>query len=189
MANVDRPFGFRAVKHSMGGEIRLSEYHIASGYGTNIGYGDPVKSTGTAKRVQRAAAGDKVIGVFAGCFLVQSDGTPKFSASWPSGTVTSGTLDAVALVYDDPNILFEVQASLAFANTAVGSVADFVIGTMDAVTGESRTELDSSTISSSGSANLKIIELSPVVGNAYGSHAKANIIFNEHELIATRTAV
>lgn len=181
MANVDNKRGFIPVRHYSGGEVRHNVYSIASGLAANIGYGDPVKSTGTTKRITVAAAGDTVVGVFQGCYYIAADGTPTFSKNWATGTTTRGSVEAVAFVCDDPNTIFEIQASAGLAVTDVGALADFVIAAPDA-NGISATQLDSTTIAGTASTSLKIVELVDRVNNAYGTNAKVHVLINEHEL-------
>lgn len=189
MSNRDSPDGLRAVRRLGGGAITLAEHTIASGYGTTIGTGDLVKHSGTGKNVERCAAGERAAGVFAGCKFVTADGEEKYSRHWPAAqTIKSGT-KAIAYVYEDPNIVFEIQADGALAETAIGNVADIVTTAANATTGNSDMELGVASLSAAGSAQLKILELVPRAGNDYGANARVHVLINEHELNAAMTAV
>ena len=83
MANTDAPTGF-TPRYLRGTDPQFnvyapSGYSVASAYATDLFYGDPVKSSGTADAegrpgVVRAAAGDTVRGVFVGIEYTDSDG-------------------------------------------------------------------------------------------------------------------
>ena len=185
--NADRPFGFIAVRHYFGGLVRASAYSIASGLAQDLFYGDPVKSTGTGKNITIAAAAGRALGVFAGVQYVDSNGDVRWEPKWVSGTVIETGSKVVAWVYDDPGILFEIQADGAVVAADIGATADYVLGAGDAKTGRSRYELDSSDIGTG--ANLKIIELVDRPDNAFGTNAKVHVLINEHELKSDMTAV
>jgi hypothetical protein len=189
MANSDAPSGLTPAKHLTGGVIRPSVYSIASGYATSIFTGQLVKSTGTTKGVNVCAATERAVGVFAGCQYIDASGDFQFRPYWPaSTTVLSGTT-VQAFVYDDPEILFEIQASAGMAVTDIGSVADITGTSGSTTTGQSTQELDSSTLSASGSAQLKVYELVNRPDNDYGTNAKVLVLINEHEMKAAMTAV
>lgn len=183
MPNQDTPNGLKAVRHYGGGEVRTNDYRIASGLAANIFTGDPVKTIGTGKRITVCAATDAAVGVFQGVFYVAADGTPTFARYWATGTVTSATVDAVALVYDDPNILFEIQASDALVAADIGAVANYAAGAGSTLTGISGFELDSASITvATNTSTMKIIELVPRDDNAYGANARVHVLINKHEL-------
>lgn len=177
MANTNAPFGLRPVGHISGGDVRLHEYSIASGYAANIFQGDPVELTGTGKNIQLAAAANvNNLGVFWGCRYVDSGGNQRFSNYWPTGTTAT---DIVALVYDDPNIIYEVQADTV-AEADVGLMGDWNAGTGSTSTGVSGAYLDSVSVYAATAKSLQIIGLVPRPGNAYGAYAKVHVIFSEH---------
>lgn len=178
MANQDNPNGFTPLKHARGGVIRYSEeYTIASGLAANIFSGDPVKLTGTGRNITVCAAGDTTIGIFAGCRYTNSQGEPIFSPYWPTGTVAA---DAKAMVYDDPDIIFEVQGDEDIVEADIGNKADFVAGTGSTKTGRSAFELDSSNIGTGD--GLMILGLVNRPDNDYGNFAKVQVLLREHAL-------
>lgn len=178
MANVDGAFGLRPVRHRSGGVIKMSEYSIASAYSTSIFIGDVVEMTGTGRNIQVAAGGNvDNIGVFAGCRYVNAQGEQVFSRYWPASTVASSI---VALVYDDPNIIFEGQCD-TLAEGDVGALADYDDGAGSASTGLSGREVVASVTGTTGKT-LRIERLVPRPDNAYGAYAKAEFSFAEHVL-------
>lgn len=163
MANVNRPNGFLPVRHAKGGVIRASgsPYTFAAAYAANVFAGDAVKLANTGL-VQVAAATDtNLLGVFAGVRWVDPDGSIKFSKYWPSGqTVKAGTTPEL-FIYDDPGIVYAVQAYTAttgyFATTMIGNNADLKANTAgNTTTGQSGMELDLDSIIAT-SAQFRIL--------------------------------
>lgn len=192
MPNVNSAYGLIAKKHAYGGVIRSNEYQIAAALASNIFRGSAVIPVGTNKRIDVAAAGNRLIGVFAGCQFQDASGDVKFSPRWASGqTLKTGSI-AYAEVYDDPDLIFSVQvddtAGLVAAD--VGAFADIVIGTGVAATGQSADQLDQSTITTTVATGgqLRIEELDPIQGNDYGQYAKALVMINEHYKRGSTTA-
>lgn len=189
MANRDAPRGFWPVRHMTGGTIRLNEYQIEGGLAADIFTGDPVKtSPGTNKRITVAAAGNAIVGIFAGCKYVNSLGEHVFSPNWVSGTaIKTGTV-ATALVYDDPNILFGIQCDGTFTQAMIGQLIDFNFDQAgNTSTGVSGCEADIASVAGSGEP-LRIVELLSTVGNAAGANADIGVLIDTHELL-TRSAV
>lgn len=176
MANTNAPFGLRPVGHLSGGDVRLHEYSIATGYASNIFQGDPVEMTGTGKNIQLAAAGNADnLGVFWGCRYVDSGGNQQFSRYWPASTAAT---DIVALVYDDPNIIYECQID-TIAAADIGNLVDWAAGTGSTSTGVSGAYADESTKATINAA-LRVLEIVSRPGNAYGAYAKIHVAFAEH---------
>lgn len=182
MANIDAAIGFVPVRHKKGGEIRLGQYTIPSGYDTSIGKGDVVEMTGTGRNIAAAAAeNEDNIGIFAGCNYVDAQGNPVFSEYWPADTVTEGASEATALVWDDPGIVFQVQCdTLAAADE--GALADWDAGTPNSATRLSGLELVAS-VTGTTAKGIRIMGLSRIPGNNYGAHAVADVVFAEHVLL------
>ena len=194
MANANSPFGFKAVSlHGTDPQQNVfapDGYSIASGYGTDIFFGDPVKSSGTADADGRPGivigTNGPIRGAFAGCFYTDSTGAPQYSMRWPASTVAA---DAKAMVYDHPETVFMIQASASVAATDVGNKADFVSGSGNTRTNVSGYQLDASTIGSQDC--LLILGKGQMDSpNDFGSaYVKLLVLIREHELGPTLTAV
>jgi len=190
MANTNAPFGYRPVRHYTGGVIRMGEYAIASGLGSNIFRGDPVKLTNTTNQIDVAAAGDRLLGVFWGCEYTATDGEQIFRAYWPTGTTVKSGTTVKAYVYDDPDIVFEAQMDGAFTDADIGTVADIDMGTAGStLTGTSGAAVDTGTVSGSGSAQVLIIGRSRRVPNESATYAVVDVLINEHYRKAAMTAI
>lgn len=180
MANVDSPFGFQPTRHLAGGVIRANWYKsaVADGSTTTIFYGDPV--TWSSGRIARAAAGDTILGIFAGCQYDDSaSGAPATSfKNYYDGKSTSSNVDF--LVYDDPMLVFKVQCTTGQtpAVTDRGEYADMITyAAGNTTTGKSIIELGalSATI-----ATFRLIDIVHEPSNAWGEHVVVEVAVKEH---------
>jgi hypothetical protein len=167
---IDGPYGLRPVKMLNGtpyaGATRL--YRIASGYATDIFYGDVVKLV-TGGTVERDAADAAMtpIGVFLGCsFTDPGTSQPTFKQYWPASTVAS---DAVAYVCDDTNVLFKVAVISSAATTTpivmadlaitdIGANVQMVDNTGSTVTGNSKIAVDD-TSATTATFPLRVVDV------------------------------
>ena len=178
MANKDAAFGFKPVRHLSGGEVRTNEYKIAANYGTAIYQGQAVLAV-TAGGIEAAAAGNVVLGIFAGCFYTDpTTSKPTFSNHYPASTNAS---DIVAFVYDDPQLVFEVQGD------QIGIVADIfsgfdLVGTGGStITGRSTQELDTSTTGTSGQFKMIGISKDPNNSDVTVNNTNVYVVSNTAE--------
>lgn len=193
MANTNAAYGFRPrAQHATEPETNVNApagYSIASGYGTDIFTGDPVKRTGTGDSKGRPgieiATPGAVVGVFAGCSYVNAQGEQVFSPYWPASTVAT---DIVAHVYDNPETIFAVQCDGAFAATDIANKADFQSAAGNTRTGLSGYMLDSSNIGTGDCMNILGLDTA-AEPNEIGDYADVLIKFKEHEFGPAITAV
>ena len=189
MANVDAPFGLRAVGE-LGSDIQnggTTQYRIASGYGTAIYKGDLVilvTATGTLN-VAGGTSSD-LVGVFNGCFY--NDPTtqkPTWSNYYP-GSISPSVGNIDAFVYDDPNKLFEIQAegSLTYA-AAVGKNIDTLYTAGATINGQSKVEAKDET-PTAASKQLRIIGPSRDPSNSDLASANSNWIVRINESVYQR---
>jgi hypothetical protein len=122
---ISAPYGLKPV-NSIGNSNysgTTREYAIPNGYATNIFYGDLVGlSRGYLQRLSvTAGAAGTVAGVFLGCYYTNpSTKQPTYAQYWPSGTAAG---DAVAVVGDDPDLLFKAVVCSAGVTIASGNSA------------------------------------------------------------------
>lgn len=194
MANVNRAQGLIPVRHLDGRPYTGAVNMYLADDTSAIYIGDPVKSGGSAgaagttvngincegmPTITVAAAGDTLRGVVVGFLPLQSDLTLLYKAATAA--------DRIALVVDDPNVVFEVQEDSGGAATAavdVGENADIVYAAGSATSGVSGVMLDSSTHATT-SAQLRILGFVNRPDNAIGTNAKLLVVINEHELKST----
>jgi hypothetical protein len=193
MANTSRPMGLRFVGSLTAGPVTgmVNQYLVPSADGTAIYVGDAVKSNTTSggaavfvngqdcegmPSVIRAAAGDTLRGVVVGFLPKQSDLTVLHREA---------STNRIALVVDDPNAIFEMEANgVGVAQTDVGNNADLVATAGSATTGQSAMVLDSSTVGTA-TATLRILGLVKRPDNALGTSDKVLVRINEHEFLST----
>ena len=178
MANVDAAFGLIPTRHlSASGSVRTNKYTIVSGLAENIFNGDLCIIDANGQITPHTATEVNNIGVFGGCSYTASDGSYVYSDYWPTGTVAT---EIVALVYDDPFIVFRAQSAGSTAQTNIGNCCDVVAGAGSTVTGKSGFELNGTM--APGTASCKIIALWDAPENAFGTNAVMEVLVNEHLL-------
>ena len=178
MANQDAPFGFRPVRHLSGGQIRTNEYKIAANYGTSLFQGQALIAVNDGTVAAGTTSG-VVVGIFGGCFFTHpTTGKPTFSNHYPASTNAS---DIVAFVYDDPQLVFEVQGD------GIGVVADIfsgfdLVGTSGStLTGRSTQELDTSTTGTSGQFKMIGISKDPNNSDVTVNNTNVYVVSNTAE--------
>lgn len=187
MANENKPFGLKAVRHNSGGEIRTNDYPIAASYTTAIYRGDLVEMAADGSITYAAAANADNLGVFAGCEYVNAAGEVKFSSYWPG---TASCTNIKAHVYDDPNIIFAIQSdATGWAAADVGSLCD--ISTYAA--GNTKTGLSAVTANSTttGTTNLslRLLRLVDDGVNVAGPYSVGEVVIIEHVMRPNVAAV
>lgn len=185
---TNAPNGLRPLK-TLGGkpyEGALNEYPITSTYASSMFTGDPVTLASDGTLV-RGTAGSACVGVFMGCKYIGSDGIPRFMPYWPGNPGVLAGNQPVALVLDDPDMIFTAQetngagaAGTPLALTDVGLNINFLYTAGNTATGQSAVSIDNSTEATTSSLNLKLVGLDPTPGNVVGSFANWLVAWNNH---------
>ncbi len=114
----------------------LSAHTIASGYGTALASGDPVKFS--AGNIVKATNGANALGILASLRYVATDGRIIDTRYWPASTTVMAGTTVDALVLDDPNATFFVIGDGVVTQVAKGNLyALNLTGTPDANIGRS----------------------------------------------------
>lgn len=168
MSATNAPFGLRPAYHPSGLDRATAlAGGIASALGHDILKGQPVKYV-TGGTIERASAGDAFVGSFAGVEWTDTTGRRRVSNYWPSGTAYQ-TGSCIAYFYSDPNIVYEIQADGSLAQSAIGDEADLSNTTAGSnVTGLSQATISTALVGAGNSAQMRIIDLAPYPGNAWG---------------------
>ena len=179
MANKDAAFGFKPTRHLTGGKIRSEEYAIAANHGTSIFNGQVVEAV-AAGGIEQAAAGDtQQLGVFGGCFFTDpTSSKPTFKAFYPASTNAS---DIVATVYADPYIVYEAQHNGTGTAAMNNSAFDFTGTSGSTLSGQSTSEIDTSTSGTSGGFKQIGISKDPENSDTSSANANAYVVFNTGE--------
>jgi hypothetical protein len=109
---------------------------------------------------------------------------------WPASTAYQAG-SCIAYFYNDPNIVYEIQADGSLAQTSVGDQADLSNTTAGSnVTGLSQCTLSTTLVGAGNSAQMRIVDLAPLVDNAWGdSYTVVRAVINESQFQATTNAV
>ena len=181
MSSTNAPFGMRTA-YSPSGTIREVAGTIASGYNTDIYTGQPVK-IGTNGTIEVAAAGERLVGAFAGCqYLPTGAQRPVISPSWPANT---GATEIVCYYTSDPYLVYEIQADGSVSQAEVGQQADFTNVANSNGLGYSTCTMDAAT-SSSTAAQLRVIGIATEINNAPGdAYTVVQVQIAQHQFVAT----
>lgn len=201
MANEDRRFGLKPVRHKDGTPYTgaANPYYIQSDYATALFIGDPVVKTGTANTaavtvpgggkfgigtmpaINKTAAGDvdgltkAITGVIVGFSPLPTDLSKNYN---PASTAR------VAYVCDDPDVEFEIQADGAVPATSMGLNAVLIYThSGDTTTGLSGAELDTTSDAPAADASNQLTILRAVNredNDTTLTHAKVIVRINAH---------
>jgi hypothetical protein len=170
MSATNAPFGLRPAFHPSGlDRAQALAGGIPSAYATDILKGQAVlyvAGSGVIEPVN--ATGDAVSGAFAGVEWTDTTGRRRVSNYWPANTAYQ-TGSCVAYFYNDPNIVYEIQADGSVAQTAIGAdanLSNFAAGSN--VTGLSQATMVATPLSTGTQGQLQILDLAPYPDNAWG---------------------
>lgn len=194
MYNSNAPLGLKPIDYRTGGTYtgKANRYRIASAYGTAIGQYDPVTqlSDGT---IGIGVAGSQCIGVLDYVEYFTTAGAYTKAPNWVASTTVKTGTTAYAYVFDDPNLVMDVQetdgssgAGTPLALADVGLNINFVIGAPNGF-GVSTTSLNNTTEATTSTLNLKLLGLSNYPGNAVGNYANWIVTWNTHILKSVGT--
>ncbi len=176
MANTDSPRGLWPIRHLSGGcPQRANEYPIAAAYTTKIHTGALVKLV-AGGGIEVAAAGNRLLGVFAGVQYTDSGGNPVFKKFWDG---VSGSSNIKAMVYDDPSLVFGVQAAGTVNAADRGQLGDHLATAGDDLTGQSNHELG--TTLGTAAAGLRVLGKIDRPDNDWGLNVDLEVMIHEHE--------
>jgi hypothetical protein len=182
MSNPNTPFGLLAVQ-SPGKSIISHDYYIPSSYATALFAGDPVIKTGTSNSsayingryvqpgsmptVNKATVGDtnKITGVI---INFDPSTTDFYTLNNPAST------ERIVHVCDDPTQIYLIRDDgvVALDQTVEGLNANLIYtNTGSSFTGQSGAALNSSTVATTATFQLKILRLHARIDNELGSYA------------------
>jgi len=185
---VSAPYGFKPVNRIDGmpyaGATRLVT--IASGYATNLFYGDLVTlvTGGTIEKFTGTTSG-AMIGVFLGCqYTDPSTKQPRNAQYWPSGTIAS---DAQAVVVDDPMAQFQVAVtdagSVVVSSTTIaarGANVSVIQGAGNTNTGDSGQSILAGSEGTAATLPIRVIDVVPATITATG-YPELLVKLNTHQ--------
>lgn len=189
------PTGFLPV-NLLGGRVysgATRSIPIASGYAQNIGFGDlvTIASSGTIERVDtssgaKAAFASAPVGIFVGCNF--TDPTLKYKLydqNWVSGTVAS---DAVAVIVDDPDAVFQVTltngsgtqytASAATQSNVGNNIGYYQPSTLVNAAGNSTVSGNLASANTTSTLPWRIVAVVPESALSDGTFTQVQVIYN-----------
>jgi hypothetical protein len=178
MANQDAAFGMKPVRMIGGAPYNggQSRYRIAADYGTSIFQGDMVAAvTGGGVEVHADGGTVPIVGVFNGCMYTDpTSGEQIFSNYYPASTDAA---DIIAFVIDDPMVVFEIQAAIAFPIADLFGNFDIVYTTAGSTkTGISGAELQVTDGGTGTTLSVKAIDISEDPANSDVGAAHTNVL-------------
>jgi hypothetical protein len=175
MSNANLALGLVPVNMPYG-NVRSRLYYCDGTQNTlNIFIGDAVRldTTGTVLRAT-SGAGNYVMGAVVGVYD---------SNKSPIAYLTSSTAGYV-LVADDPNQQFLIQEdgdSSDLSTADIGGNVDLITAAGSTFRNRSGDQIDSSSVTTSTNAQLRIIDMQRVSGNAAGDYCKWIVKINYHQ--------
>lgn len=162
MASSATPYGLRPT-NILGQQpfthgFRLMK--IPSAYATSIFQGDLVTLTASAGTIAKDTGTTTAnpVGVFWGCEYEDTSLGLFQKNNWVAGTTPKTGTTAWAYVYDDPDMLFEMQASATLGQNAIGTNAAIVQGAGNTATGLSGVTLNAATIATTATLPIRIVD-------------------------------
>ena len=141
---------------------------IASGYASTILKGQPVEYSANSGNIIPVTSTEAFTGAFAGVEWTDTTGRRRVSNYWPANT-TYQAGSCVAYFYNDPNIVYEIQADGSVAQTAIGNEANFSNLTAGSTTtGLSQCTISATLVGSTVQGQVRIVDLAPYVDNNWG---------------------
>lgn len=199
MANTNKPFGFAPVRTIAGTwSEQATVYYIPSTDNSAYYIGDVVISAAAGDAngipgVAKATVGTETPrGVIMGVLPVFQ--TPSIQGTQLSLEITSipatKTHDYYVLVIDDPAVVFAVQGDGTATNQTAANCnknCSFTVAAGATTVSASGTVINSGSINTTNTLNVKLMGLQQIPNNAYGAYAVWLAKFNLHELSAAGT--
>jgi len=181
---IDKPYGLKPI-NLIGGQVYAGSTRlmaIASGEGTSIFFGDAVKLSGGYITRDPADTAMTPVGVFMGCTYTDPNSNQKvFKQYFPAGTVAA---DIKAYVVDDYDALFKV--AVVSGTTVVSGVTQTSVGfnaalqdnTGSTITGDSQVALLVSSVATTNTLPVRIVDVVPDTRNSLGSYTEVIVKWN-----------
>jgi len=170
MSATNAPFGLRPAFHPSGlDRAQALAGGIPSAYNTDILKGQAVlyvAGSGVIEPVN--ATSDPLSGAFAGVEWTDTTGRRRVSNYWPANTAYQ-TGSCVAYFYNDPSIVYEIQADGSVARSALGldaNLSNFAAGSN--VTGLSQATMVATPLSTGAQGQVQILDIAPYPDNNWG---------------------
>lgn len=184
---VNAPNGFQPVGSLAGGPFIMSTrtFTIASGYGTAIFVGEPVRINSDGNIVPVGTSDTSpILGIFQGCkYFVNGTQNTTPVGYWPAGQTYDTATGCVANVLCDPNVIYSVQYAGTPTLPMVGSNATYTSESGNVFTGNSTIALTGAPTTGNATYPFKIIGLDSNPINAFGTaYSNVLVLVNNNQL-------
>lgn len=187
MANVNIARGLQPYKAFANGYVTggMNVYCVPATDANNYFVGDPMIATGAADAfgvpvVARATAGASNYSLGPMVSIV-NDPNNQYVVQWTSPVYRQASVLTYILVADDPSWMFEIQEDGAMTVATVGMKnANLVAGSGSTTTGFSGWQLQSSSVATTNTLQLRIVRMLQEADNAGGTNAKWLVKLNLH---------
>jgi len=171
MSATNAPFGLRPAFHPSGlDRAQALAGGIASGLASNILKGQAVKYLASNGVITPVTGTEAFSGAFAGVEFTDTTGRRRVSNYWPASTAYQ-TGSCIAYFYNDSNIVYEIQADGAIAQTSIGNEANLTTANLAAgstTTGLSQAPRSTTLVGNGVQGQMRIVDIAPLVDNACG---------------------
>lgn len=191
MSAISAPFGLRPVFHPSGViRPRALAGGINSGYGSTILANQPVLLSTSGLLNPVTANNVDFVGVFAGVEYTTTGGTRRVVDNKWIASTTYDTGSLIAYFYDDPAIVYEIQADGSVAQTALGdqvNVSNFANGST--LTGLSQATAGATPVGSGSQGQLRVIDKGLGIDNDWGdAFTVLRVQIARHQYISNKVA-
>ncbi len=191
MANISAAFGLWPERQISGQKWTgaANMYYVPSTYGSNIFLGDPVVPTGTSDAngvpgVQLATAGAS--NLFLGPMVgISNGGEPIIGIERSQPVYHPASTAQYILVADDPMLLYRMEENGNMGANASMNNANMVSGSGSTVTGLSGWMINSSSLATTNTLQLRIYWLWRASNNAIGTNAVWLVGNNQSSILNT----
>ncbi len=189
MSATSAPFGLRPAFHPSGlDRAQALANGIVSAYATDILKGQPVKYV-TGGTIEEVTSTEAFVGAFAGVEWTDTTGRRRVSNYWPALTAYQ-TGSCVAYFYNDPNIVYEIQADGSVAQSSIGDEANFSNLTAGSTTtGLSQCTMSATLAGANNVGQVRIVDIAPYPGNDWGdAFTIVRVTVAEHQFAQVRVS-
>lgn len=193
MANANTAFGLRPLAYASGAPYNgaVQVYYVPAANATALYLGDPLlvldnsaDANGVpAIGIAAAGGGTYITGTFAG--RANNAGELVIPVLQGNNVYLPASTAAYIYVADDPNLVFEVQEDSVGGAMAAGAASrnvDLVAGSGSTYTSFSGWQLDSSTLQTTNTLQMRILRAYQSIDNSIGTYAKWLCRINLHSI-------
>jgi len=192
MANANSPRGLVPYAFASGAPYNgaFNTYYVPAGNGTALYLGDPVTvldASADANGVPAVGIATASTGYITGSFagIVNNGGQLVIPLLQGQPIYLPASTAAYVAVTDDPNLLYMIQENGAMVAGAASRNAGLIAGSGSTITGLSGWQLNSSSLNTTNTLQMRILRALQESDNAIGTNAKWLTRINLHSVTNT----